>query len=137
MYPERQEVTLFDSVTPVAITSSTDATPIVVTATAHGLKTGQRVLIYGHTTNIAANGIFVVGAVTANTFGLTDEITGANVAGSTGLTGAILFGDGDGTVKADYNVTNSNAWTLSAPVFEQSLNITNTTASTSTTTRLG
>ena len=82
MYPQRQEVTLYDNVTPVAVTSSTDATPIVVTATAHGLKTGQRVLIYGHTTNIAANGIFVVGAVTANTFGLTDEVTGANVAGS-------------------------------------------------------
>lgn len=82
MYPEKQSITIFDAVTPVAVTSSTDATPIVVTATAHGLVAGQRVLIYGHTTNVAANGIFKVGAVTANTFGLLDEITGASVAGS-------------------------------------------------------
>lgn len=82
MYPQKQEVTLFDAVTPVAVTSSTDATPIVVTATAHGLLTGQRVLIFGHSTNIAANGIFKVGATTANTFALLDEFTGASVAGS-------------------------------------------------------
>jgi len=80
--PQKQEVTLFDNVTPVAVTSSTDATPIVVTATAHGFATGDRVLIFGHTTNIAANGIFKVVVVTANTFQLTDEFTGASVAGS-------------------------------------------------------
>lgn len=79
---QKQEITLFDAVTPVAITSSTDATPIVITATAHGLTVGQRVLIYGHTTNIAANGIFLVKAATANTFTLGDEITNADVAGS-------------------------------------------------------
>lgn len=77
-----QEQTLFDAVTPVAITSSTDATPIVVTATAHGLVTGDRVFIYGHTTNIAANGFFQVVKVTANTFQLLDEFSGANVAGT-------------------------------------------------------
>lgn len=82
MYPQKQSIVLFDNVTPVAITSSTDATPVVVTATAHGLKTGQRVLIQGHATNIAANGIFQVGVVTANTFQLLDEITGVSVAGS-------------------------------------------------------
>lgn len=78
----RIESVLLDNVTPVVVTSSTDATPIVVTSTAHGLKTGQRVLIYGHATNIAANGIYMVGAVTANTFSLLDEVSGANVAGS-------------------------------------------------------
>lgn len=82
MYPQTQSVNLFNAVTPVTVTSSTDATPIVVTATAHGLVTGQRVLIYGHTTNVAANGIFKVGVTTANTFQLLDEITGAAVAGS-------------------------------------------------------
>jgi len=82
MFPQKQSYTLFDAVTPVAVTSSTDATPIVVTATAHGIKNGQRVFIYGHTTNIAANGIFVATAVSANAFTLTDEITGAAVAGS-------------------------------------------------------
>lgn len=82
MYVNKIEQTLFDAATPVAITSSTDATPIVVTATAHGFLTGQRVLIYGHTTNIAANGIYLVGVVTTNTFSLLDEITGASVTGS-------------------------------------------------------
>jgi hypothetical protein len=82
MYPQYQEITLYDAVTPVAVTSSTDATPIVVTATAHGLSTGDRVLIYGHTTNIAANGIFKVTRTSANAFSLQDEFTGADIAGS-------------------------------------------------------
>lgn len=73
---------MFNNVTPVAVTSSTDATPIVVTATAHGLATGDRVLIFGHTTNVAANGIYKVTKLTANTFSLQDENTGANIVGS-------------------------------------------------------
>lgn len=81
-YPQRITQTLYDAVTPVAVTSSTDATPIVITATAHGMVTGQRVFIFGHATNIAANGIFLVGVTTTNTFQLLDEITGASVAGS-------------------------------------------------------
>lgn len=81
-YPQRQEITLFDNVTPVTVTSSTDATPIVVTATAHGFTTGQRVFIFGHTTNVATNGIYLVTRLSANTFSLQDEITGINVAGS-------------------------------------------------------
>ncbi len=79
---QKQEVTLYDAVTPVTVTSSTDATPIVVTATSHGFSTGDRVLIYGHTTNIAANGIFKITKTTANAFSLQDEFTGANIAGS-------------------------------------------------------
>lgn len=85
---ERTEKTLYSAVTPVAVTSSTDATPIVVTATSHGLTTGDRVLIYGHTTNIAANGIFKAVVLTANTFQLTDELTGASIAGSGAGAGA-------------------------------------------------
>jgi len=77
-----KEYTLLNQVLPVAVTSSTDATPIVMTVTAHGLLTGQKVLIQGHTTNIAANGIFLVKAATANTFALGDRYTGADVAGS-------------------------------------------------------
>lgn len=82
MYPQTQEVILFDNVTPVAITSSTNATPIVVTATAHGLTVGQRVFIQGHATNTKANGIFKVKAATTNTFTLGDEVTNADVAGN-------------------------------------------------------
>lgn len=76
------EYTLLDNVTPVTVTSSTDATPIVVTATSHGLVTGNQVLIYGHTTNVAANGIFQVIRLTANTFSLVNIDTQASVAGS-------------------------------------------------------
>lgn len=78
----KQEITLYDAVTPVAITSSTDATPIVMTVASHGLSTGDRVLIYGHTTNIAANGIYKITKLTDNTFSLQDEFTGADIAGS-------------------------------------------------------
>ncbi len=88
MERKSQIVTLLDAVTPVAVTSSTDATPIVVTATAHGLSTGDIVQIIGHTTNIAANGRFKVTRLTADTFSLQDEFTGANVAGTGGGAGA-------------------------------------------------
>ena len=89
-----KEYTIYDAVTPIAITSSTDATPIVVTATAHGFSNGDLVLIYGHTTNIAANGIYRAANVAANTLDLTDINTGANIAGTGGgaggATGIIL-----------------------------------------------
>lgn len=71
-----------NSVTPVAVTSSTDATPIVVTATSHGFSTGDNVLIYGHTTNIAANGTYKITRIDANSFSLQNLNTNANIAGS-------------------------------------------------------
>lgn len=86
--PRSAEYTLYDTVTPVAITSSTDATPIVITATSHSLVTGDTVFISGHTTNVAANGFRRVTVVTANTFQLQDPYTGANIAGSGAGAGA-------------------------------------------------
>lgn len=83
-----KEYTILDGVTPVAVTSSTDATPIVVTATAHGFSTGDLVLIYGHTTNIAANGIYRITKLTDNTFSLQDKDTDADIAGSGGGAGS-------------------------------------------------
>lgn len=83
-----KQYTILNAVTPVAVTSSTDATPIVVTATAHGLLAGQQVFIFGHTTNLAANGIHTVGTVTSNTFSLLDINTGLPVAGSGGGAGS-------------------------------------------------
>lgn len=83
-----KEIVVWNAVTPVVVTSSTDATPIVVTATSHGLSTGDLVQIHGHTTNIAANGIFRVTVVTANTYQLQNHVTGANIAGSGGGAGA-------------------------------------------------
>lgn len=77
-----KEYTIFDNVTPQAITSSTDATPIVITKNSHGLSTGDKILIYGHATNVAANGLYKITKLTADTFSLQDINTGANIAGS-------------------------------------------------------
>lgn len=88
MKRDTKEYTIFNAVTPVVVASSTDATPIVVTATAHGLATGDLVMIFGHTTNIAANGIFRVTRLSSSTFSLQDYVTGANIAGSGGGAGA-------------------------------------------------
>lgn len=82
------EQVIWDAVTPVVVTSSTDATPIVVTATSHGLATGDLVQINGHTTNVAANGIFRITKVNANSFSLQNYNTGANIAGSGAGAGA-------------------------------------------------
>jgi len=82
MLKDFKEYTIWDTVTPKAITSSTDATPIVITKASHGLVTGDRVIIYGHATNVAANGIFEVTRVGANEFSLQDINTHADVAGS-------------------------------------------------------
>jgi len=76
------EYTLLDAVTPVAVVSSTDATPIVVTATSHLLETGDLVMIGGHTTNIAANGIRRITKLSANSYSLQDYDTGADVPGT-------------------------------------------------------
>lgn len=70
-----------------AISSSTNATPIVVTATSHGFTNGDLVFIDGHTTNTAANGLWAISGVATNTFNLTDYISGANSTGN-GVGGA-------------------------------------------------
>ena len=66
-----------------AITSSTNATPIVVTATAHGYATGDLVTINGHATNTAANGTWTVTKITNDTFSL-DGSVGNGIGGATG-----------------------------------------------------
>jgi len=70
------------------ITSSTNATPIVVTITAHGYATGDYVSVVSHTTNTNANGIWKVGTTTTNTFELLQldgsNTTGNGTGGSTG-----------------------------------------------------
>lgn len=77
-----KEYTILDAVTPQAITSSTDATPIVVTKASHGLATGDLIMIYGHATNVAANGVRRVTVLNSSTFSLQDPDTDADIAGS-------------------------------------------------------
>lgn len=88
MNRDSKEYTIWNAVTPKAITSSTDATPIVVTATSHGFATNDLVMIFGHTTNVAANGVYRVVRVDANSFQLKDKDSGASIAGSAGGAGS-------------------------------------------------
>lgn len=67
-----------------AITGATNATPIVVTATAHGLATGDSVVISGVLGNTGANGTFVITKVNANSFSLNGSVgNGAYTSGGT------------------------------------------------------
>jgi hypothetical protein len=65
-----------------AVTGATNATPIVMTVTAHGLSNGMLVSQAGVGGNANANGLFVVQNVATNTYELTNPTTGANIAGS-------------------------------------------------------
>lgn len=70
------------------ITSSTNATPIVVTTTAsHGLVTGDYVMITGHTVNTNANGVWRVGTTPTGTTFQILQIDGTNTTGN-GVGGA-------------------------------------------------
>lgn len=67
----------------VAITSSTNATPIAVTASAvHGLVTGAQVSIVGHKTNTNANGVWTVTVTSTTVFTLDGSV--GNGAGTDG-----------------------------------------------------
>lgn len=81
------EYTIYDSVTPKAITSSTDASPAVVTKASHGLATGDRIVISGHATNTTINGIFDVVVLSSSTFSLKDINTGVAINGAGGGAG--------------------------------------------------
>jgi hypothetical protein len=67
----------------VAIVSSTNATPIEITATAHGYTTGMVIFVTGHATNTNANGLWVVTYVGVNTFTL-DGSVGNGTGSATG-----------------------------------------------------
>ncbi len=58
------------------ISAATNASPIVITSSAHGLTTGAYVTVAGVTGNSAANGTFVVTRVDNDTFSL-DGSTGS------------------------------------------------------------
>lgn len=81
--------TLWNGITPKTVSSSTDATPIVITTSAsHGYSTGDIVQIFGHTTNIAANGMYKITVLSDTTFSLQNYNTGANIAGTGGGAGS-------------------------------------------------
>jgi hypothetical protein len=69
-----------------AVTGATNATPIVITATAHGFTDGDIVLIGAVGGNLAANGVWKIAGSATNTFNLTDPITAGNAVGSAAYT---------------------------------------------------
>lgn len=70
--------------TPVSISSSTNASPIVLqTASAHGCSTGDRVMVSLHQTNTNANGEWTVTFVDSTHISLNGS-TGNGVGGATG-----------------------------------------------------
>lgn len=67
----------------VAISSSTNATPIVITTSAaHGLVTGDYVNIVNHTVNTNANGVWKVGTVGSSTTFQILQMDGTNTTGN-------------------------------------------------------
>lgn len=68
-----------------AITGATNATPIVVTATAHGFTNGDTVYVDGVGGNLSANGLWKIANVATNTFEL-QRPDGTNVVGSAAYT---------------------------------------------------
>jgi hypothetical protein len=77
--------TLLDAAGPRAIASSTNASPIEITAAApHGYATGDKVTISGHLVNTNANGSWAITVTGANTFTL-DGSTGNGVGASSGI----------------------------------------------------
>lgn len=69
-----------------AITAASNATPIVITSASHGYTNGDIVLVGAVAGNLAANGIWKIANVAANTFELTDPVLGTNVVGSAAYT---------------------------------------------------
>ncbi len=81
---EVKKYTLLSAGKVVAIASSTNASPIEITTSgAHGLSTGDKVTINGHTTNTSANGSWTIIKVDATKFTLTDSV-GVGIGGASG-----------------------------------------------------
>lgn len=91
-----------------AITGATAATPIVITATAHGYTNGDLVFIDGVGGNTAANGYWKIANQAANTFELTDPVTGTNATGVSAYTsGGRVLNYGPGTAGDFYDDINA------------------------------
>ncbi len=68
-----------------SISSSTNATPIVVTVSGHRFSNGDKVLIQAHTINSNANGVWIIANVATNIF----ELSGSSGNGIGGATGTV------------------------------------------------
>lgn len=75
-----------------SVTTASNASPIVVASTAHGLNTGQIVTVADCTANTAANGTFIVTRVNANSFSLDGSTgNGSGIDGTWNVAGAYRY----------------------------------------------
>jgi hypothetical protein len=80
----------------VSVTGATNASPIVVSAAAHGLSTGDAVDIQGVAGNTAANGFWKVTVVNANSYSLDGSTgNGAYTSGGTVKRLSVALGRSD------------------------------------------
>src|SRR6185369_2813828 len=84
-----QSPMLGTGLTPTNITGATNATPIVITATAHGLVDGQQVTIASVGGNTAANGTWVVDVLSSSTFALVGSAGSGSYTAATGTVQAL------------------------------------------------
>ena len=98
------------------MSGATNASPIVITNTAHGYFTGQQVTISGVLGNTAANGTWTITVTDANHFSLNGSIgTGAYTSGGQALlvVPSFVFASGDAgkvmTITYVYSVPDSNS----------------------------
>lgn len=108
-----------------SITSSTNATPIVVTITTHGYSNGDTIVITGHTTNTFANGTWEIANKTDNTF----ELVGSTGNGTGGATGTARLRNNTRVTLASAltkNINNGNRGNVTDPriVWTASANVT-------------
>jgi hypothetical protein len=66
------------------VTNATKASPIVITSPNHGLTTGHQVIVSGVGGNTAANGLFPITRIDANTFRLDGSTGNGDYAANTG-----------------------------------------------------
>lgn len=96
------------TISTISVTGATNASPIVISATSHGLSTGNFVRIGGVVGNEAANGVFSITVVNANSFSL-DGSTGTGSYISGGEVVVVTSGVVTGATNADPVVITSAA----------------------------
>lgn len=111
------------------VTGATNASPIVVTSAGHGLAVGQLVVVASVGGNTAANGSFVVSAVTADTFTLSGSAgNGSYTSGGTwstkGLYKVTLTGSVLSSLAAGRTYSVQITWTESATPKSKTLTFT-------------
>ncbi len=93
-----------------AVTGATNASPVVITSTAHGRKEGELVYVKGVLGNLGANGPYRVGAVTADTFSLVGSTGSGTYTSGGNWYAAVEFVNRDESLSASDGVIGKVEW---------------------------